>query len=242
MVGLDINGGSSTFNYDSQDSSSNYITKKDYCLYRYAGPATAATTVATLEEGGYTERGSIFSSIDDTSVTFNMANKVAKAQFYLASATTNASSTSTCMATLAEGGEYTCSGVKVKVLDITETATCTGAGASAACTANMASVTAKVVDPTGAEVASAYVPNKEAYKGLVILDRDAAGVNTLVAVGGDKVNTVTKSLLESSPVDWTTEKKIVKEVVQGQKIVVAGADASDTLAATNDFLTALREA
>ncbi|MEM3422788.1 MAG: hypothetical protein QXY63_03620 [Candidatus Bilamarchaeaceae archaeon] len=241
LFGLDLNGASSTFNYDTQTSTGNYITKKDYVLYRYAGPVT--TGINTAEEGFVTERGTIFNSIDDTTVSFSMANKLAKAQFTLTSSTAGGSTESTCQATLPEGGEYTCSGVKVKVTKIDETVgACSASGASATCKPDMTGVSAKVVDATGAEVTKAYIPAANAYKGLVILDRDAAGVNTLISVGGDKVNSVTASLLESSPVEWTPGTKIVKEVVQGSKIVVAGTEAEDTLAAVSDFIAAVKEA
>lgn len=241
LVALDLANTSSTFNFDTKNASGSYISKKDYALYKYAGPVT--TGVNSVEEGFITERGTIFSSIDDTSVKFSVANKLARAQFTLTTATAATSTESTCKATLAEGQEYVCSGVKVKVTEIKETVgACTAGGASATCTPDMSGVSAKVVDDTGAEVTKAYVPAANAYKGLVVLDRDAAGINTLISVGGDKVNTVTASLLETAPIDWTTEKKVVKEVVQGSKIVVAGAEAEDTLAAVNDFIAAVKEA
>ncbi|VVC01149.1 Uncharacterised protein [uncultured archaeon] len=242
LVGLDLNFASSTFNYDSQTAGALYITKKDYMLYNYAGPVSVGVT--TVKEGGYTERGSQFSSVDDTAVNFNMANKLAKTQFTLASSGSNLSAASTCVKTLGVGESYVCSGVTVKVTDITETVgACTAGGASASCgSADMSGVSAKVVDDSGAEVAKGYTVNANAYKGLVILDTDAVGVNTLVSVGGDKVNTVTAALLQGSPVDWTTQKTVVKEVVQGSKIVVAGAEAADTLQAANDFIAAVKEA
>ena len=76
---------------------------------------------------------------------------------------------------------------------------------------------------------------------MVILDKDATGVNTLISVGGDKVNTVTAGLLQASPVDWTAETKVVKEVTAGSKIVVAGKEAADTLSAANDFVAQLKK-
>jgi len=241
LVALNLDGSSSTFNFDSKNGNNSYISKKDYALYKYAGPVT--TGINNVEEGFITERGTVFSSIDDTSVKFSVANKLAYAQFTLTTANANASAQSTCQATLGEGQEYICSGVTVKVTEIKETVgACTAGGASATCTPDMTGVSAKVVDDSGAEVAKAYIPAANAYKGLVVLDRDAAGINTLVSVGGDKVNTVTASLLETAPIDWTTEKKVVKEVVQGSKIVVAGAEAEDTLEAVNDFIAAVKEA
>ncbi|NYZ74569.1 hypothetical protein H0O00_05475, partial [Candidatus Micrarchaeota archaeon] len=72
-------------------------------------------------------------------------------------------------------------------------------------------------------------------------DSDAVGVNTLISVGGDKVNSVTADLLQGSAVDWTAETKVVKEVVAGSKIVVAGKEAADTLSAAQDFVAQVRK-
>ncbi|MEM3075858.1 MAG: hypothetical protein QW590_03470, partial [Candidatus Bilamarchaeaceae archaeon] len=164
------------------------------------------------------------------------------AQFNLASAAANVSAESTCVATLAEGQDYTCAGVTVKVLEITEKGVC-GAGAGA-CTGSTEGMSAKVVDQTGAEVTTAYIPYADAYRGLVILDRDAVGVSTLISVGGDRVNTITAGLLSGSPVDWSAPENrvVVREVVQGQKIVVAGKEADDTIEAANQFISRLRSA
>jgi hypothetical protein len=63
----------------------------------------------------------------------------------------------------------------------------------------------------------------------------------LVSVGGDKVNSVTAGLLQGTPVDWSAETKVVREVVQGSKIVVAGKDASDTLEAASDFVSQVQK-
>jgi hypothetical protein len=98
----------------------------------------------------------------------------------------------------------------------------------------MTPVSAKIM-PNDAATATVAMPT--AYTGnLVILDSDATGVNTLISVGGDKVNSVTANLLSSAPVDWTTEPKVVREVVAGSKIVVAGKEAADTLEAAQDFV------
>ncbi|NYZ77612.1 hypothetical protein H0O02_04855, partial [Candidatus Micrarchaeota archaeon] len=246
LMGLYLGGGvpgDATFNWDSQDGALAYITREDYILYMYGGPVNPRGSTTTLEEGGVTERGSVFSSIDDTTVNFNMANKLAHAQYILASTGATAGAESTCVRTLAEGEtSEPCNGVTVKVLSITETVgACTAGGASATCAPDMTGVSAVIMPANTATVAS-KVPYANAYQNQVILDRDAVGVNTVVSIGGDKVNTVTAGLLEGSAVDWTTNRKVVREVVQGSKIVVAGAEAADTLEAANDFISQLRRA
>ncbi len=246
LVGLYLGGGTpgdATFNFDLQNPSNEYITREDYVLYMLAGPVDTRGSITTLEEGGVTERGSIFSAIDDTSVTYYMANDIGYSQFVLATAEGTEAAPGTCLRTLAEGEtSEPCNGVTVKVIEITEeVGPCGGEGGAAACEVDMTPVSA-VIMPDNVASVEQVVRYPNAYRDLVILDRDAVGVNTVISVGGDRVNTVTAELLEGSAVDWTTERKIVREVVQGSKIVVAGAEMEDTLEAANDFVNQVRRA
>lgn len=244
LVGLDLAGADSTFNFDSTASSTGnpYITRKDYELYMYAGPVSTRGTATTGEEGYISERGSVFDDISDTSVRYYVANKLGKAQWYLSSVSTEAAEEGSVIRTLGEGDETTVSGVTIKVMDITETVLpCTvGTGATPACSVDMSGVSAVIMPQDSASVSASIPYDYSKYGNLVILDKDAVGVNTLVSVGGDKVNTVTADLLEGSSVDWATTKKVVREVVQGSKIVVAGAEAEDTLEAAQDFVGEVR--
>jgi hypothetical protein len=106
----------------------------------------------------------------------------------------------------------------------------------------MSGVSAVIMPNNAASVQVAVPYNYSSYgNGLVILDQDAVGVNTLISVGGDQVNTVTAALLQGSNVDWSANPTMVKEVVQGSKIVVAGATAADTLAAAQTFVNELQQ-
>jgi S-layer like family, outer domain len=193
-----------------------------------------------VEEGYVSERGSKFKSIDDRNVQFDMAHKLAKAQWFIQPASTNTTSADKTIVTLGEGESKTVSGVTVKVLEITEdVGACSATGGSASCTADMSGVSAVIMPNNAASVAVA-MPYTGSYGNLVILDSDAVGVNTLVSVGGDVVNSVTADLLQGSAVDWTATTKVVKEVVQGSKIVVAGAQKEDTLAAAQDFVSQVK--
>ncbi|MFH0737523.1 MAG: hypothetical protein V1827_02410, partial [Candidatus Micrarchaeota archaeon] len=193
-----------------------------------------------VEEGYISERGSKFKLIDDNTVEFDMAHKLARAEWYLAPSSSSAADSSKTIVTLGEGESETVSGITIKVLEITEdVGSCSAGEGSVGCTADMTPVSA-VIMPQNAPTLSVAVPYGS-YGNLVILDTDAAGVNTIVSIGGDKVNSVTADLLASSPVDWTAEKKVVREVVAGSKIVVAGAEASDTLAAAQDFVTQVKK-
>jgi hypothetical protein len=235
---LDVSGSTSDFNIDTYDSGSAQMFKKDNIRYAYAGPVSTGTTFG--EEGFITERGSVYDETSTSSVDFSMANDLAHAQWFLASVSANATPGTTQL-TLKEGESGTVSGVTIKAKSIDQKAVCTGgAGGSPACTPNMSGVSAVIMPNNAAEVQAAMPYEFSKYTPLVMLDKDAVGVSTVVSVGGDAVNTVTASILSGSSVDWTAEPKMVKEVVKGSKIVVAGATASDTMDAAEDFISQLQ--
>jgi hypothetical protein len=250
--------GDATFDFDSSDGTNSWTSDDDEVLYGHATPnppgadefydpsgeitGPVTSDLEMVEEEYVSERGSKFESIDKTRVEFDMTHKLAKAQWFLASAKTSTNDTSKTIATLGEGESVTVSGVTVKVLEITETVgACSAAGGAASCTADMTGVSAVIMPNNAASVTVAMPYNYSKYGNLVILDSDAVGINTLVSVGGDKVNSITASLLQGSAVDWTATEKVVKEVVQGSKIVVAGKDKDDTLAAAKDFVSQLKK-
>ncbi|MEW6035838.1 MAG: hypothetical protein AB1529_04455, partial [Candidatus Micrarchaeota archaeon] len=257
--------GDATFDFDSDDGTNVFTSDSEEILYGHAvsNPDVAADSCAfsvideyycvggvtgdalsgpvnsgieVVEEGYVSERGSVFKVIDDDTVQFDMAHKLARAQWLLAPASTSAADASKTIVTLGEGESETVSGVTVKVLEITEdVGACSAAGGSVSCTADMSGVSA-VIMPNNAPSVTVAMPYTGNYGNLVILDSDAVGVSTLVSVGGDVVNSVTADLLQGSAVDWTAERKVVREVVQGSKIVVAGREAADTLEAAQDFV------
>jgi hypothetical protein len=206
---------------------------------KQSGPVNQKTEL--VDTGYISERGSKLSSISSTAVNFQMADKLAHAQWLLSPSSTNVSNAETTVATLGVGESTTVSGVTVKVLDITEdVGACSASGGAAACTADMSGVSA-VIMPNNAASVDVAMPYTGSYGNIVILDSDAVGVNTLVSVGGDQVNSVTADLLQGSAVDWTATPKLVKEVVQGSKIVVAGKEKEDTLSAAQDFIAQLKK-
>jgi hypothetical protein len=249
--------GDATFDFDSDDGVGFTTTSDDEeVLYGHAlsdailwydlgcgatpsGPVTCG--VEMVEEQYISERGSVFESIDSDTVEFDMAHTLARAQWFLSSEETEGEAGATIV-TLGEGESTTISGVTVKVLEITETVgACTAAGGGALCAADMSTASAMIMPDSAASVEAAMPADFGSYGNLVILDEDAVGVNTLVSVGGDRVNTVTANLLAEAPVDWTTETKVVREVVEGSKIVVAGKEADDTLEAAQDFVAQLQK-
>jgi hypothetical protein len=240
VFGLSLSATTSTFNFDDYKASGSQQMKKDDIGYVYAGPVTTAGSFSTYKEGFISERGSVFNSVSDTNVDFNMANKLAHAQWYLASTMTNATPGTTIW-TGGEGDSTTVNDVTVKIDTISATGVCSGgAGGTPACTPNMSGVSAVIMPNNAASVDTMVPYDFSKYSPLVMLDSDAVGVSTVISVGGDAVNTVTASILSGTTVDWTAQPQMVKEVVKGSKIVVAGYTAQDTLAAANTFVSELK--
>ena len=146
---------------------------------------------------------------------------------------------------LGEGDEQAVgtTGVTIKVLEITEQLTpCTigEAGEAPLCTPNMGAVSA-VIMPENTPSVEASVPYK-LTSNLVVLDSDATALDSgvVVTVGGDVANTVTADAIEGAEVDFTATPVVVKAI--GNKIVVAGLNAEDTLAAAEQFVGELQRA
>ena len=240
------NGGSSSGDKMADDDDSilyfyptSNPTPNYYSGTETVGPIPASSDYALVEEGYISGRGSIFDTLDDDKVEFQMAHKLGKAVWSLTPVSNATSTSSGRIVTLGEGESETVDGVTVKVLEITETVgACGSSGAAPSCTASTAGLSA-VIMPNNAPTVTVAMPYAYSnYGNLVILDGDAAGVNTLVSVGGDKVNMVTAELLQGTNPDWS-QRKMVKEVVVGSKIVVAGAEKEDTLEAARDFVAQL---
>lgn len=237
FFGQHLAGSSSDFNIDNYNASNVQQLKKDNILYKFAGPVDTGSAFG--KEGYISERGTKYTSTDSTSVAFDMANTLGHAQWFLASVAVNATPGTTIW-TGGEGDQTTVSGVTVKIDKIDETAVCSGgAGGTPACSPNMSGVGAVIMPDNAASVTAAVPYDFSKYSPLVMLDTDAVGVSTVISVGGDAVNTVTASILSGTTVDWTAQPQMVKEVVKGSKIVVAGYTADDTLAAANTFVSQL---
>jgi hypothetical protein len=73
---------------------------------------------------------------------------------------------------------------------------------------------------------------------LVMMETEAASAGVAILVGGPEVNMMTADALKDSSVDFNTETVVVKEI--GNKIVVAGKSASDTLSAADQFIAGVK--
>ncbi len=208
-----------------------------------------SSSMPTQREVNYiTHRGTICKELSDSVFTLKVPkNKIVHPQFLLSTSDAASGTTSGYQATLAEGETYSVpgtGGVTVKLKEITEDvgACGVGTGAAPACTVDSSGVSAVVLaDGKNPKASYEGATAGSVASNLVVLDRDASEVDVLVTVGGPAVNEVTKKALEGASVDFNTEKKVVKEVVSGKRIVVAGLTSSDTLDAAKDFIAQLKK-
>lgn len=195
------------------------------------------------EEGFISMRGTQFSSGADDQYKFKVPGELLKTTWTFSTVEAATSEPDTSTFTLHEGDETAVgtSGVKIKVVSIDQQLTpCTmsaGAGEAPACTPDMSTVSA-VIMPDNAPSVQTIVPYS-LTSNLVYLDTDnvALGTGVIITVGGDSVNTVTKDAVEGSDVDFEATPVVVKQL--GNKIVVAGLSAEDTMAAAEQFLAEL---
>lgn len=241
-----------SFNKDSPNS--RYLKDKctvasaaNFSSTRASHDLEGVTSMPTQREINYiTHRGTVCKELSDTVFTLKVPKaKVAHPQYVLSTAEAAAGDSSGYQATLGEGESYEVpgtGGIVVKVKEITEAvgACGVGTGAAPACTVDSQGLSA-VVLADGKDPKASYTGAIAGNVGnLVVLDRDAGDVDVLVTVGGPAVNQVTKRELEGASVNFETERKVVREVVPGKRIVVAGYSAEDTLEAAQDFISALK--
>lgn len=241
-----------SFNKDSPNS--RYLKDKctvasasNFSSTRASHDLEGSTSMPTQREVNYiTHRGTICKELSDTVFTLKVPKqKVAHPQYVLSTAEASASAGSGYQATLGEGESYTVpgtGGVVVKVKEITEDvgACGVGAGGAPACTVDSSGLSALVLADGRNPRASYEGSTMGTVSNLVVLDRDAVGADVLVSVGGPAVNAVTKSLLEGASINFETDRKVVREIVPGKKIIVAGLTADDTLTAARDFIADLK--
>jgi hypothetical protein len=228
-------------NTDTKGFANDNTNKKDgEVIYSVTGLVDSGYNDGSKEEHFITERGSEFVSGDSNKVTFKMAKKLGKAQYTLKSLQQEATTTSGIVRTLKEGESYTLSdGTTIKVLEVQATGTC-AAGTGAAPTCDMSGVSAVIMPDNKASVDAAVPYAYSGYAPLVKLDSEALDTETVITVGGPAVNKVTAGLLTPEEFNAAAvDGKVVKEVVKGKKIVVAGITAEDTLKAAADFIAAL---
>jgi hypothetical protein len=186
-----------------------------------------------------TERGSQILSVGTNDFSAKVAAKIGQASFTFANADTSASSTNAEEYTMGVGESKVFGGVTVLVKSIDATAgSCSvlGANGQPACTVDSSSLTA-VVMPNNAASVVVNEPYTGSVSGLVMKDTDGPSANTAILVGGPVVNTMTADAVKDAAIDFQTAP-VVKEI--GNKIVVAGYTADDTLAAADQFIAGIQ--
>ncbi len=191
------------------------------------------------EEAPYmSDRGSLFTSMTTDTTSFNIAKRVGNLQWTLSSTGTNTSDAS--QFTLGEGESKSITGgITVKLDSISETVgSCTASGAGApSCTVDMTPVKA-VILPDNVATVQVSQPYKLTSK-MVVLDSEASSAGSVITVGGPAVNTVTADALAGSSVDLSTTTVLVQAI--GNKIVVAGLTAADTVTAADRFIAGIKQ-
>jgi len=218
----------STFRFKATDSSTQNVF--------YDG--LASTTFGGYEPTFVSERGSKTLSVGTSDASFKIAKKLGQPTFQFAYADTSGAAASADQYVMGVGDSKVFGGVTVKVAAIDATAgSCSVLGSSGtpACTVDATSVNA-VISPANAasvEVSQPYTLTSS----MVMLDSEAVS-GVAITVGGPMVNTVTAQALQDSNVNFDVDNVVVKEI--GNKIVVAGKSASDTMAAADQFIAGIK--
>jgi len=187
--------------------------------------------------GFITDRGTVFTSIAQSSAAFKIAKKVCEAQYFMKSSGSSPNAP-TQIGPLSEGQSTTglAGGIVITVTQIAQdVGTCTAAAGSAQC--QVSGLDALTATPS---VTSTVIPtdlDTSANK-LVVLDRDADMAATLIVVGGNTVNTVADDIIRTGTINLQTDQVVVR-AIGTNRILVAGYTAQDTVTAGDQFIQAL---
>ena len=72
-----------SFNREAIDGALRPVGVENGIVYQYAGPVGERGSLSAVEEGFVTERGSVFTGIDRSTVTFWVAGDIVHTMFYL---------------------------------------------------------------------------------------------------------------------------------------------------------------
>lgn len=221
-------------------------SEEDYVIYRADLSNDISSSVRTNfansstqidETKYYTHRGSYVDTGDTgtTSYTAYLAKDVGNLRFMFESVSEGTTEgTVTTYSDLAEGDSIDLSDgstLTVKSIDVEtggascESATVTGLE-GVSCALNVAD-TANLGE------------RQDVPTDLVVLDSEAASAETVIAVGGPAVNTVTEAILSGTDVALEAPGDVVVQEIETGKIVVAGYSAEDTMTAAQQFISQL---
>ena len=197
-----------------------------------------ATEFTSYEPTFVSERGSKVLSVGTTDVSFDVAKRVGMPtfQFAYADATTAAASADDYIMGVGESHAFGDTTITVKSIDVTAgSCNVLGAGGAPTCSVDSSGVTS-VISPNNVASVVVTEPYKLASK-MVLFDSDAVS-GVAITVGGPLVNTVTADALKDAAVNFDVDTIVVREV--GNKIVIAGKTAQDTMAAADQFIAGVK--
>jgi len=219
----------STFRFKATDSSTQNV---------YYKPLLATGIFGGYEPTFVSERGSKTLSVGTSDASFKVAKKLGQPTFQFAYADTSSAAASADTYVMGVGESKVFGGVtvKVKAIDAT-TGSCSVLGSSGTpqCTVDSTGVNA-VISPANAASVQVSQPYK-LTSSMVMLDSEAVS-GVAITVGGPLVNTVTAQALQDANVDFNVDNVVVKEI--GNKIVVAGKSAQDTMTAADQFIAGVK--
>jgi len=218
----------STFRFKATDSSTQNV-------YYYG---LTSTVFGGYEPTFVSERGSKTLSVGTSDASFKVAKKLGQPTFQFAYADTATAAASADNYVMGVGESKVFGGVTVKVKAIDANAgSCSVLGSSGTpqCTVDSTGISA-VISPANAASVQVSQPFK-LTSSMVMLDSEAVS-GVAITVGGPMVNTVTAEALKDSSVNFDVDNVVVKEI--GNKIVVAGKTAQDTMTAADQFIAGVR--
>ena len=227
---LSNDSSTSTMRFRTSDSS----TQQAY----YLGLANTTGYFTNYEPTLVTERGTKVLSVGTSDASFKVAKKLGHPTFQFAYADTS-TATSGEEYQMGVGESKVFGGVTVKVKAIDATAgSCSvlGPGGTPACSVDSTGVSAIITEENAPSVTTS-VPFA-LKSSLVMMDASGPASGPAILVGGPVVNTMTADVLKDSQINLKTDGPLVREF--GNKIVVAGYTAEDTMAAAEQFIAAVK--
>jgi hypothetical protein len=202
------------------------------------------TDGSSYETGFTTLRGTVFSGESSTTRTLQVPKSVRHVQLAVKPTTLNASRNSEIIGPLHEGDSATVGGsitVTVNAISVQTSASVSGGTSGGAATADMSGVTAVIKDASGASMSTLTAQSVYAVDPatLTYLDSQAPATGTVITVGGPKVNSVTAAAMQGAAIDLSAANPVVTKEA-GDKIIVAGWTAADTITAASNFIAALK--
>ena len=187
------------------------------------------------QQGFTTEKGSVVESISPDSVQFNLAKAIDTLQFVVGVSTNTTSVTSTHQVGPVGVGQTVPGFPNLTVSKVN--ATCSFPSGSASCTVTGLDNLTAVATPN---TTYTRVPLNTATTPLVVLDTNASSSQAQVVVGSWYVNSVAQQILASNPqlnttISATSSNPVVVQAF-GDKILVAGYTAQQTVQAGNTFI------